>query len=157
MNLAHSIPPTKILINPGRIYVASSWKNTEYDHIMNLLSSQALDLYNFKTQAAFHWHEVDQFYRDWKPEDYVYNLYNSPIAKEGFDKDFEALESCDTCILILPCNRSSHLELGYARGRGKNTAILLTERETQAELMYRMVDYITPNITDLLRWLGVIS
>lgn len=50
--------------------------------------------------------------------------------------------------------RSAHLELGWAVGQGKKTAVLLDDPVTP-ELMYKMVDYLAPNVHDLLGWLGV--
>jgi hypothetical protein len=48
-----------------------------------------------------------------------------------------ALEDCTCCVLVMPCGRSAHLELGYAVGAGKKSIILLSDGEP--ELMYRMV------------------
>lgn len=75
-------------------------------------------------------------------------------AVQGFDSDFAAMEKADTFVLVLPCGRSAHLELGWAVGAGKRTAILL-EEPTEPELMYRMVDHLAPSLMDLLGWLGV--
>lgn len=77
-----------------------------------------------------------------------------PRAVEGFKLDFEAMEMCDTCVLVLPCGRSAHLELGWFVGQGKRIAILLDDPVTP-ELMYRMVDHIATSLFDLLGWLGV--
>jgi hypothetical protein len=69
-----------------------------------------------------------------------------------------AMEKADAFVLVLPCGRSAHLELGWAVGAGKRTAILLdpdARDEVTPELMYRMVDFVTPSVYDLLGWLGV--
>ncbi len=65
------------------------------------------------------------------------------------------MEKADTFVLVLPCGRSAHLELGWAVGAGKRTAILLDGPFVQPELMYKMVDHIAPDLHDLLGWLGV--
>ena len=54
--------------------------------------------------------------------------------------------------VVLPCGRSAHLELGHAVGRGKKTAVLLTDGEP--ELMYRMVDHLVVSVDELLSALG---
>lgn len=77
-----------------------------------------------------------------------------PIAWAGFTKDFEAMQKADTFVLVLPCGRSAHLELGWAVGAGKRTAILM-EDPAVPELMYKMVDYLAPSLFELLGWLGV--
>ena len=62
------------------------------------------------------------------------------------------MNRADTFVLVLPCGKSAHLELGWAVGAGKRTAILL-EDPVEPELMYRMVDHLAPNMQALLDWL----
>lgn len=91
---------------------------------------------------------------DWEPVDQYMAMVNHPRAVEGFAADFGAMQKADTFVLVLPCGKSAHLELGWAVGAGKRTAILL-EDPVEPELMYRMVDYLAPSLFDLLGWLGV--
>jgi hypothetical protein len=51
-----------------------------------------------------------------------------------------ALKWCDTCVLVLPCGRSAHLEAGWAAGAGKFTVGLLADGEP--DLMWKMLDYL---------------
>ena len=81
-------------------------------------------------------------------------MIEHPRAIEGFDADFAAMEKADTFVLVLPCGKSAHLELGWAIGAGKRTAILL-EDPVEPELMYRMADHLSPSVHELLGWLGV--
>lgn len=60
------------------------------------------------------------------------------IAGEGFDSDMAALRACDACVLVLPCGRSAHLELGWAAGARKETIVLCPDPE-EPELMYLML------------------
>jgi hypothetical protein len=46
-----------------------------------------------------------------------------PKAVRQFRNDIEAMEACDTCVLVLPCGRSAHTEAGWFAGRGKKTKI----------------------------------
>lgn len=91
---------------------------------------------------------------DWEPVGRYIEMVNHPRALDGFSKDFEAMVRADTFVMVLPCGKSAHLELGWAVGAGKRTAILL-EDPVEPELMYRMVDFLTPSLVDLLGWLGV--
>ena len=61
-----------------------------------------------------------------------------PLAAKGFSTDMEGLDWADAVVMVMPCGRSSHLELGYAVGKNKRTIILLSQSEP--ELMYKMVD-----------------
>lgn len=91
---------------------------------------------------------------DWESVPEYLRMIEHPRAIEGFNADFAAMQRADTFIMVLPCGKSAHLELGWAVGAGKRTAILL-ENPIEPELMYRMVDYLSPSLFDLLGWLGV--
>jgi hypothetical protein len=90
---------------------------------------------------------------DWEPVSEYLSMVAHPRAVEGFEADFGAMQKADAVVMILPCGKSAHLELGWAVGR-KRTAILL-EDPVEPELMYKMVDYLAPSMLDLLGWLGV--
>lgn len=143
------------------IYVASSWRNPIHIAVCAALKAADLEHYDFKNpqegEHGFHWSEVMPGYVSGSnvadPEDYLRAL-EADRAVQGFGLDFAAMQKCDTCVLVLPCGRSAHLELGWFVGQGKRTAILLDDPVTP-ELMYKMVDYIAPSMFDLLGWLGV--
>lgn len=81
-------------------------------------------------------------------------MVDHPLAIEGFAADFGAMQRADTFVMVLPCGKSAHLELGWAVGAGKRTAILL-EDPVEPELMYRMVDFMARDVEQLLAWMGV--
>jgi len=137
-----------------KIYVASSWRNAQQEHIVKALRIIEKHLvYDFKhpTNGPFQWSDIDPNWQEWTPEQFKEKL-NHPIADMGFHQDFKALKECDACVLVMPCGRSAHLELGYAIGMGKRTAILLSDGEP--ELMYRMVDLVTNDYEDLTKFLS---
>ena len=155
---------------PGYVYVASSWRNPFHTAVCSALRSAKIDHYDFKNPpngTGFSWKEVRPSYAgavhatevrekgaDWETiYDYM-SMLAHPRASEGFAADFGAMEEADTFVLVLPCGKSAHLELGWAVGAGKRTAILL-EDPVEPELMYKMVDYLAPSLFDLLGWLGV--
>jgi len=53
-----------------------------------------------------------------------------------------------TCVLVLPCGRSAHLEAGYFVGASKPLYILI-EDEIEPELMYKMADFIFGDLDEL--------
>jgi hypothetical protein len=146
---------------PPPIYVASSWRNPMQDAVVAVLQAAGLPVYDFKNPepaTGFHWSEVDL-----RQDQHPYGLVDQgtylralehPRAVQGYDSDFAAMQAADTFVLVLPCGRSAHLELGWAVGAGKRTAILLDDPCTP-ELMYRMVDHLATSVVDLLGWLGV--
>lgn len=154
-------------MKPNYVYVASSWRNSLQVGICAALRAAEIDHYNFRKPApgeeGFHWSEVMPSYPKVGPgvgealadaDEYVAAL-DHPIAQHGYSRDWNAMQRADTCILILPCGRSAHLELGWFVGQGKRTAILLDGPEVTPELMYKMVDFVAPSVLDLLGWLGV--
>lgn len=155
-------------MKPEYVYVASSWRNPLQIAVCAALRSAGIDHYDFRRAGpqgdGFRWQEVMPEYVDTDGhttsahhEDYLTAL-GAPRAIEAFELDMGALKRADTTILILPCNRSAHLELGYAVGAGQRTAIWLDPNESghiTPELMYKMVNFITPSLFDLLGWLGV--
>lgn len=144
------------------IYVASSWRCSLQIAVVAGIRAAGLECYDFRHpevgKEGFHWSDVGLHgYNSGEnnpcdADDYVHAL-NHPTAQAGFDSDFNAMQKCDTCVLVLPCGRSAHLELGWFVGQGKRTAVLL-DNPVIPELMYKMVDYITPLFFDLLGWLG---
>jgi len=146
------------------VYVASSWRNSIQPTVIDALWDARIDCYDFKNPeggTGFSWAEVKPDSTpgiagkgsDWESVPDYFAMVRHPRAIEGFDADFAAMEKADTFVLVLPCGKSAHLELGWAIGAGKRTAILL-EDPVEPELMYRMVDYLAPSLPDLMAWMG---
>jgi nucleoside 2-deoxyribosyltransferase len=135
-----------------KIYVASSWRNTEQSFVVACLRVAGHDVYDFRNPApgdnGFHWSEIDPAWQQWTPERFREAL-NHPIAQDGFRKDMTALRDCDACVLVLPCGRSAHLELGYAVAAGKITIVLL-DQNLEPELMYKMVDRMCVSVKEVV-------
>lgn len=123
-----------------KIYVASSWRNYLQAGVVGMLRQMGHEVYDFRHpqpgNEGFHWSAIDPNWKQWTPDEYKAALQH-PIAKSGFEFDMKALEQCDACVLVLPCGRSAHLELGYAVGAGKKTYVLLIDQQ-EPELMALM-------------------
>lgn len=91
---------------------------------------------------------------DWEDVDEYLRMLAHPRAKDGYASDFAAMQRADTFVMVLPCGKSAHLEIGYAIGAGKRTAILL-ENPVEPELMYRGADFLARSLDELLAWLTV--
>ena len=113
-------------------------------------------MYDFKNPApdnkGFHWSDIDPDWKNWTGPQFREGLDNL-IAIDGFNLDMNALKACDACVLVLPCGRSAHLELGWACGAGKRTVVLL-DGQNEPELMYRMVDKICVSLDEVAGFLG---
>ncbi len=142
-----------------RIYTASSWRNERYPAVVKALLEAGHEVYDFQhpdgqdePSCGFHWSNIDPQWEDWSPGMFRLAL-SHPTAIEGFNKDLYGLDWADACVLIMPCGRSAHLELGYAVGKGKFTIILLDEGD-EPELMYLFASSICLTVDEMLEELG---
>ena len=128
-----------------KVYVASSWRNWRQLPVVKGLKAAGHEVYDFRNPSpddhGFQWSEIDPNWMKWNLAEYVLALQHR-IADKGFTLDMSALKWCEVCVLVMPCGRSAHLELGWAAGAGKKTIIMLTEEGFEPELMYKMVDKI---------------
>jgi hypothetical protein len=123
--------------------------------IVKMLRALGHEVYDFRNPApgnrGFHWSEIDGGWQNWSAEAYREALKH-PVAEGGYNSDIAAMEWADTFVLVLPCGRSAHLELGWAAGRGKKTYVLLCEWEP--ELMYKMCDELVVSPHELADRIG---
>ncbi len=136
-----------------KVYVASSWRNNAQPSVVTALRQAGFDVYDFKNPApgddGFHWSEIDPDWKAWDSRVFAEKL-DHPIAQAGFRKDIDALDECDICVLVMPCGRSAHLEMGYALGAGKLGIIILEDGEP--ELMYLMADIFAHSVEEAVQY-----
>ncbi len=139
----------------SRIYVASSWRNKRQPEVVAVLGSEGHTVYDFRNptegDSGFSWSDIDPNWELWDRFEYQEAL-KDPIAESGFNLDFEAMQWADTCVLVMPCGRSAHLEAGYFVGAKKRLIILLDDAEP--ELMYKMADGLAANIPGIIELMG---
>ena len=135
-----------------RIYVASSWRNQYQQEVVSVLRRHGNRVFDFRNpnpgNHGFHWSEIDTDWETWSPQDFRKSL-NHPIADSGYLSDFEAMKWADTCVLVLPCGHSAHLEAGWFAGAKKETYILMFE-PGGPELMYKMATKICVSLDELI-------
>lgn len=134
-----TLPRHPHIVANRRIYVASSWRNVIQPSIVMRLRSAGHEVYDFHEPTpgknGFKWQDVSDFTLPDKVGEYI-SAVQTQIARDAFALDKQALDWCDTCIMVLPCGRSAHLEAGYAAGQGKDVYFLLSEHGFEPELMY---------------------
>jgi hypothetical protein len=138
----------------SKIYIASSWRNPYYLDLLAKLQEEGHECYDFRDpQGAFRWSAIDSEYQqNWGPENFRKVLQHKECFR-GYHRDKSALDWCDTCILLLPCGRSAHLEAGYTIGRGKRTIIYLKrdlDGHFEPELMYKLTDELVHTDHELI-------
>lgn len=137
----------------ARIYVASSWRNPLQPTIVGTLRLAGHAVYDFRApfngRPGFSWGDIAENWRGWSAAEYRHHLTTDPIAAAGFTSDLRAMEWADTCVLVLPCGRSAHLEAGWFCGRGKR-CIVLTRDGEEPELMALLANDICISIEEVL-------
>lgn len=136
------------------IYVASSWRNARQPSVVKALRCAGHDVYDFRNPTPgstgfASWSDIDPDWQAWTPAQFRAALQH-PIAQEGLRRDVEALEAAEAVVLVMPCGRSAHIELGTAIGVPVPTAILLSDGKP--ELVYGMADKLCLDIEELLAW-----
>ena len=137
-----------------KIYLASSWKNKEYEQVLNTLRLEGYETYDFKHPenkelSSFDWENLDKECDSWNCSDFRKAL-NHPETIKAFNKDFQAMQEADFCVLLLPCGRSAHSEARWMKGNGKKVFILDLSENPKPELMYRMYDDYLTETMDLI-------
>lgn len=145
-----------------KIYLASSWRNPMQPQALKMLREAGHEVFDFRNPTpgnhGFSWSAIDPHWQAWTIKHFIRALDN-PVAKIGFSLDKSALDWCDTCVLLLPCGKSAHLEAGYAIGRGKPTLIVLHDFRFEAELMYLLAgasSCIVPDLDSMLAGLETV-
>jgi hypothetical protein len=144
-----------------KVYVASSWRNAVQPRVIAALDVYTqLEVYDFRAPQGngargFHWSEIDTGWKAWRA-DHFRGALKHELAEKGFESDMEALKFADATLLVLPCGRSAHLELGYAVAAGQATAIYIPEDKlygtVEPELMYKMVGRILISMDEVMNW-----
>jgi len=139
-----------------KIYLASSWRNARQPEVLKALRDAGHEVYDFRNpvpgNAGFSWRQVSDIPpAEWTPQHYREEVLTHPTARRGFAYDMGALSSADATVLVLPCGRSAHLELGYAVGNDQRTYVLFPDGKLdEPELMYLMCDRLVLSIGELL-------
>ncbi len=135
----------------SRIYIASSWKNKYQQQLVEDLRKRGHKVYDFKHPYGRNDVPV------WETVSVTQNLRSAYVEKclkgkdfkrmlldrqsiKRFEEHFAAMQDADTCILLLPAGRSSHIEAGHMNGMGKRVFVMDTSKEVTPELMYLALD-----------------
>ena len=141
-----------------KIYIASSWKNE-------------MKVLKFGRMLQAEGHEVDMFC-DTSGHRYVFhfseighaeilnaiNFLEDERSQKAFKEDRKWIEWSDALILLLPAGNSSHLEAGYAKGKGKKLYIVGEFPCGEFDVMYGFADGLfINNRTGLLQLINILK
>lgn len=125
-----------------QVYLIGSLRNPEVPVVGNWLRGQGVNVFDdwhaAGPEADDHW----QAYERARGRTYEQALAGA-VAQNAFGFDKRHIDASAAAVLITPAGKSAHLELGYAAGSGKATAILLVEDPDRFDLMYNFANLVT--------------
>ena len=141
-----------------KIYVANSWRNeVRQQDAVHALRDAGHEVYDFRNPEpgdhGFSWRSCATPEQLKDPDKFRREVLTHPIAQAGFAKDMRALADADATVLVLPCGRSAHLELGWATGAKQKTIVLLDNPISEPELMYLACSHICVSMAEVVELL----
>lgn len=132
-----------------KIYIGGALANPEIVRITKLLMAQGYDVFSEwycpGPEADVNWlnyqKELGFSYRE---------AMKRPAAQFIFNFDKHHIDEADVFVMMMPCGKSAHLELGYAIGSGKVGIIYLPEEPDRADIMHNFATAIACGDEELL-------
>lgn len=137
-----------------KIYVASSWRNAQHSEVVRVLREAGHDVFDFKNppggEGFTSWPGVETKKASWTKEE-ARTALEHPRSKEALKSDWDGMRWADAVVCVQPFGKSASVELGWAVGAGKPTALLLADGEP--ELMQSMADVVFTRLEEVVSWL----
>lgn len=121
----------------AKIYTATSWKNEVIIRDLAIIFRDwGHEVYCFAEQkeTTFNWQDIVT------PCDDGITALKTDLSRRAFELDYKHMEWADTCILLLPSGRDSHIEAGFIKGRGGRVYILGVWKPGEYSLTYHIAD-----------------
>lgn len=131
------------------VYIGGALKNPEIVRITKLLQDNGFDPFSeWYTPGP----EADVLWRDYERAlGYNYReALQRPAARNTFGFDQRYITRMDAFLMVLPCGKSAHLELGYAIGRGKFGIIYMPEDPDRWDVMYLFAHAVVTSDDELI-------
>jgi len=96
---------------------------------------------------------ADDFLRDMAKDrgwDYIRTLH-SHAAQHICAFDKKHLDRADAALMVLPCGKSCHLELGYMAGKGKPTYVYMPTPPERVDVMYNLASVVANSLDEIVR------
>ena len=103
------------------------------------------DWYAAGPEADDYWQKYEQARGHSYPE-----ALEGYAANHVYGYDHYHLDRADGAVLVMPCGRSGHLELGYIIGSGKPGWVLLPKEPERWDVMYRFAKGVYFDVNKLI-------
>ena len=133
-----------------KVYVVGSLENPKVFEVAEALRNKGFDVFDDWLAAAPDGDRLWQAYCRKRGYSYKQALH-SPFVQTAYQFDFTHLKEADIVVLVMPCGRSAHLELGWALGHGKEGYILFPDGEPDRyDLMANLATDVCFSVEELL-------
>lgn len=132
-----------------KVYLVGALKNRDIMDLAAELRGEEFDVFDDWLSPGEHADERWQEYEQRRGRTYAEAL-RGHHARHAFALDYAHLQESDAVVLVLPCGKSGHLELGWAAGAGKMTYVLLPGEPDRYDLMYLFADAVFTDQEDLI-------
>lgn len=137
-----------------KLYIAGSLRNPNIPKVAQAIRNAAPNLTVFDDWFAVG-PEADDHWRNYEMAkgNTFFQALDGHTAKHVFAFDKDHLDESDGLLLVLPAGKSAHLELGYMRGRGKWTAILMESADPERwDVMYQFAGLLFTSEDELTNY-----
>ncbi len=131
---------TKV-VPPTVIYLIGSLRDPNVPVLANKLRNHGFEVFDDWYAAG---PEADDKWRDYE----YMRGHNFQEALEGhaawhvFNYDHHHMHRAHIGVMLMPCGKSGHLELGYLMGQGKPGFILFNDTPDRYDVMYRFAQKV---------------
>lgn len=134
------------------VYLIGALKNPAIPDITNTIENLGYEVFSDWWAAS---EDADDWLRDYyKSRGFGYrDTIRSYAAQHIFSFDKHHLDRADIGLMVMPCGKSGHLELGYMIGQGKRGYILFDQTPERVDIMYNFATDIFFNFEDLAKCL----
>jgi nucleoside 2-deoxyribosyltransferase len=134
-----------------KIYLIGSLRNPAIPEIANNLRGFGHEVFDDWFAAG---PEADDKWREYEQQ--RGRSFQEALAGHAavniFNFDKRHLDNADAALMVFPCGRSGHLELGYLSGKGKPTYVYYPEGEPERwDVMYQFTSGVFTDFEELLR------
>ena len=135
--------------NRKSIYLLGALKNREIMALGERLRAEGFDVFDEWLSPG---PDADAFLLEYaKFRNLTYKeALNTYAAKQVFEFDKSHIDRCDIGIMVMPCGKSGHLELGYMIGCGKPGYILFDQEPDRMDVMYQFATDIFFDVEELI-------
>ena len=132
------------------IYLIGALKNWKVIDIAKRLREEGHEVFDSWISPG---PEADEFLRKYSKRRGLTHkeIMNDWSVTHIYEFDKFHLDRADTVIMVMPCGKSGHIELGYAIGKGKKGYILFDKEPSKYDIMHRFADGIFYDLNELIK------